>query len=232
MNRSRRLCLPIFAWAVGILLMTCNGPRTLQESESVSPTLRDPGVIALVPFFVSRPDTPGQQLVRCPRCEGYMTVGEIAPEAPQVITSLFRRALSRDGYTLIAPEMVDKLLPALVNLEENPEVLAKTLASPVKANTVLMGWIFRYKERIGSDWGAREPASVAFAVFLFDGQNGRMLWRTKFDETQRPLSENVLGLPAFLRRGGRWVDASGLASDGVNVVLMKFPGRAQIRVNR
>ncbi len=232
MNRSRRLCLPILLWVVGIFFMACNGSRTLRESKSLSPTVRDPGVIALVPFFVSRPDTPGQQLVRCPRCEGYMTVGEIAPEGPEVITSLFRRALSRDGYTLIAPEMVDESLPALVNLEGNPEVLAKTLASPVKADTVLMGWIFRYQERIGSDWGARQPASVAFVVFLFDGQDGNMVWRAKFDETQRPLSENILGLPAFLRRGGRWVDAKRLASDGVSVVLIKFPGKDQIRVNR
>lgn len=211
--------------------MTCNGPR-VRDSESVSPTGEDPGIIILVPFFVSRPEEPGRLLVRCPRCEGYLTVGQVAPEGPAIVTGLFRRDLSRDGYNLVAPEMVERVLSKVGHLEGRPEVLAQRLASALNADSVLMGWIFQYRERIGSDWGARRPASVTFVAFLFDGKDGRLLWRAKFDETQRPLSEDILGFPSFIRRGGRWVSAKELASDGVNLILLRFPGQGEVKVNR
>jgi len=231
MNIHRRIGLSIVIWTVGISVMTCNRPG-VRDSESVSPTVEDPGIIVLVPFFVSRPEAPGRLLVRCPRCEGYMTVGEVAPEGPAIITGLFRRDLGRDGYNLVAPGMVERALTKVGHLEGRPEVLAQRLASALNADNVLMGWIFQYRERIGSDWGARQPASVTFVALLFDGKDGRLLWRAKFDETQRPLSEDILRFPSFIRRGGRWVSAKELASDGVNLVLLRFPGKGEVKVNR
>jgi len=223
MRIRRRICSMTIIGTVGIFLVGCNG-TAVRESESIAPSYRNPGIIALVPFFVGRPDTTGQRLARCPRCEGYIVVGEIAPEVPQIVTSLFRRRLILDQYNLVAPEMVADTLPTSRSLEEQPEVLAQRLAPRVKADSVLVGWVFRYRERIGGPWAAQEPASVAFVAILFNAKDGRLLWRGKVDETQEPLSENVLKFSSFVRRGGRWLTAKQLAADGTNRLLMSFPG--------
>ncbi|NIQ39819.1 MAG: hypothetical protein GTN81_14705 [Proteobacteria bacterium] len=215
---------------VATIMLGCNGSMG-REVRTMSTTLENPGIVVLVPFFVSRPDKSGRRVVRCPGCEGYMTIGEIAPEGPQVITDHFRRKLSRIGYTLASEEMVEEIFPSLRHLEQKPGVLAQKIALELQADSVILGWTFQYRERIGGDWGAERPASVTFVAVLLDGRSGRLLWHSKFDETQRPLSENILHLPTFLRRGGRWVTASELASDGVGHVLLRFPGRDDVRVN-
>lgn len=231
MGRTGRICSVVMIGIVGVLLMSCGG-ATVRESESMVPSHRDPGVIALVPFSASRPDTSGGRLVRFPERGGYITGGEIVPESPQIITGLFRRRLVGKGYNLVSQEMVARELPALRRQEERPGVLAQKLAFQLKVDSVLMGWIFRYRERIGNAWGVEQPASVAFMALLFDGGDGKLLWRGKFDETQKPLSENVLLFFSFVRRGGRWLTAKQLASDGISRILLTFPGEEKVGVNR
>ena len=112
-----------------------------------------------------------------------------------------------------------------------PAIFAKTLGHKLQVDAVLLGWIFHYDERIGNAWGVEQPASVAFAAFLFDGRNGNILWHTGFDETQKALSEDAFQLFSFIRRGGKWITARQLASEGVGRVFVTFPGREPKRVN-
>ena len=79
---------------------------------------------------------------------------------------------------------------------------------------VLLGRVERYEERIGSDWSVNRPASVAFRLLLMETSTGRVVWKGSFDETQQPLSENLLTLKTFLRRKARWVTAEDLAQSG------------------
>ena len=228
-----RISGSVFSW-VGValfgLLTSCAAPSGSGGVRTVA-GLRDPGIIAIVPFFVSQLESKDQGLVRCPKCMEYTAAGEVLAEGPQVITRLFRQGLITKGHDLVPPDAVASTFFAIREQGQEPEILAQQLASEIEANSVLMGWIFRYAERVGSAWGARKPASVAFAVFLFDGR-GRLLWRGKFDETQEALSENVLKLGSFVRRGGRWLTAEQLAADGVGLTLLTFPGGEAEQVNR
>jgi hypothetical protein len=171
-------------------------------------------------------------LVRCPRCEEYVVAGEVLQEAPGMLTSLFRQRLTALGHNLIPQERVANAFPVWRDLEEQPEVLAQRLAHEVRADSVLVGWILRYEERVGNAWGVQRPASVAFAAFLWSARDGGLLWRGHFDETQKPLSENVLDVFSFLRRGGRWLTASQLVSDGISRALLTFPAGEGVMVNR
>jgi hypothetical protein len=140
--------------------------------------------------------------------------------------------LITSGRVLVSQETLGKALRMIPEQGQDPEVLTQRLGSEMKVNSVLMGWVFRYSERMGNAWGARKPASVSFGAVLFDGRDGKLLWRGKFDETQKALSENLLNLGSFVRRGGRWLTARQLAADGVNRVLLNFPGEGQVGVNR
>jgi len=72
------------------------------------------------------------------------------------------------------------------------------------------------------------PASVSLAIHLVGVKEGRILWRGLFQETQQPLSENILKFTAFLRRRGRWLTAKDLASVGMDEALVSFPAAIEM----
>jgi hypothetical protein len=56
----------------------------------------------------------------------------------------------------------------------------------------------------------------------------KMMWIGKFDETQRPLSENLLKMGAFVRRKASWLTAAELSSVGMDEMLKRFPGSKEL----
>lgn len=60
-----------------------------------------------------------------------------------------------------------------------------------------------------------QPASVIIDLYLIDVNNKRIVRRFHFDETQQPLSENVLNAGTFIKRGGKWVKAMELADEAL-----------------
>ena len=85
----------------------------------------------------------------------------------------------------------------------------------VPADLLLVPQVFQWRERKGGDWGADEPAKVVFDLYLVDVQNQKLLDRFHFEREQQSLSENLLGLGRFIRRGGQWVTAEALAREGI-----------------
>ncbi|MBW2247657.1 MAG: hypothetical protein JRF62_10810, partial [Deltaproteobacteria bacterium] len=83
--------------------------------------------------------------------------------------------------------------------------------------------IFRFRERVGGKYSVDLPASVAFDIHLIRVSDGRLLWNDHFDETQRPLSENLFQLGPFLQRKARWITANEMAVSGLKDVLKSFP---------
>ena len=232
MRTRRSIGLWLGTALVGLFMLGGATTGGVPEKTSAVPSHRDPGVIAVLPFFASGAEPRDGRFLRCPSCLGYTAAGEVLPEGPQVITRLFRQRLITGRRVLVSQETLEEALRMIPEQGPRTEVLIQRLASEIKVNSVLMGWVFRYSERVGNAWGARNAASVSFGAVLFDGRDGKVLWRGKFDETQKPLSENVLNLGSFVRRRGRWLTARQLAADGVNRVLLNFPGEGQIGVNR
>ena len=72
-----------------------------------------------------------------------------------------------------------------------PREVARLANERFGAQAVVLGSVARYRERTG---GAQESgaASVWFEVALYTAPEGEKLWSGVFNETQRPLSENVL----------------------------------------
>jgi hypothetical protein len=92
----------------------------------------------------------------------------------------------------------------------------------VYADAVMTGRMLRYRERVGGDIGVQSPASVAFILELIDVQRGDVIWSTRFDETQKGLSENILSLGDIRERGLRWLTAEQLAQDGVRKIIYQL----------
>src|SRR2546422_2675991 len=92
---------------------------------------------------------------------------------------------------------------------------ARKLGEFVYADAVISGRVVRYRERVGGDFGVKSPASVAFVLDLRDARRGDVVWSARFDETQRPPTENIFGIGEFAQRGARWLSAEELMREGV-----------------
>ena len=89
----------------------------------------------------------------------------------------------------------------------------------VYADAVMMSRLQRYRERVGDEWGAKSPASVAFILDLVDVRRGDIVWTARFDETQKSLSESIFSLGDIGERGVRWLSADQLAQEGVKKAI-------------
>ncbi len=69
------------------------------------------------------------------------------------------------------------------------------------ADGVLVGFVYRYKERVGKAYGVESPASVAFDIHLIRVADGRTIWSAHFDETQQSLGDNLFKLGSFSLAG-------------------------------
>ncbi|HWP91932.1 MAG TPA: hypothetical protein VNN20_07030 [Thermodesulfobacteriota bacterium] len=140
------------------------------------------------------------------------------------------------GIEFISPQSSSEELTRV--REDNPILLDKSAVveagKNLGADAVLFGYISEYKEREGGELGVSSAASVAFSVQLLNTVDGQILWEDYFAETQRPLSENLLEVRKFLRRGAKWITADDLAKEGVvevvnelNMFLVKFSAAAE-----
>jgi TolB-like protein len=100
----------------------------------------------------------------------------------------------------------------LANMQDN----ALKLGRQVSADAVVYGTVTRYQERVGSDYAAKSPAAVAFALHLVDIHNGVVLWTARYARQQEALTQNIFNVGNFLANRGRWVHAHDLAERGID----------------
>jgi hypothetical protein len=100
----------------------------------------------------------------------------------------------------------------------------RKIGEMVYADALIVGRMERFRERIGNEWGAKTPASVAFILNLVDVRRGDVIWSARFDETQRPLSDNIFALGNVGDRGIRWLTAEQLTQEGVRRAIAQLHG--------
>ena len=164
---------------------------------------------------------------RCPICGKVFMTGEVAEDAEHLLTEqLFILLKDRKDIQLIPASQSQGVVSDLLsedqkNLSER-DLLVET-GRVLKADWVLSGFIFRFRERVGGKYSVDLPASVAFDIHLIRVADGRSLWNEHFDETQKPLSENLFQLGSFLQRKARWITANDMAVSGLKDILKSFP---------
>ena len=128
----------------------------------------------------------------------------------------------------VAPVVADPQLGSLVPSEAPGFVTAQLLAAlqaqgglrvvDEGADASLGGQIRRWSQREGTTTGVRRPASVWLVLELTD-REGRVIWNGVYEETQPPLSEDLLSFSRAWGRGFRWVTAEELAEYGVRELV-------------
>ena len=91
------------------------------------------------------------------------------------------------------------------------------------ADAVVLGAVYRFRERSGESMGSTHPASVGFDVRIVSAPAGLPLWSGLFDETQVAFSANLLRAPRYPGGGMRWLSAEELARFGAGEVAQTVP---------
>jgi hypothetical protein len=166
--------------------------------------------------------------VRCPICGKVFTTGTVSRGAAGMLTDqLFMILNKRNDFELIPSGHAQGVMTDLLagsQKEINERELAVETGRILHADAVLVGYLYRFKNRIGTEYAVDSSASVAFDLHLIRLKDGRVLWSGGFDETQRPLSDNLFRLGAFLKRKAKWVTAKEMAVSALENMLKTFPG--------
>jgi TolB-like protein len=199
--------------ALALVVSGCSvSPGNLQSKYSADLEVRKIRRIAVLPPALT---TPGQKpkgpFASAPTTEAKGT----DKETPEVVLtrSMYSSMISMPDWQIVSESEVREVGQSAAT--ESDAARLKRIGEMVYADAVLTGRILRYRERIGDEWGAKSPASVAFVIDLVDVRRGDVIWSARFDETQKSLSENIFAIGEISQRGVRWLTAEQLTHEGV-----------------
>ena len=141
----------------------------------------------------------------------------LPPDAGAAITGQIYRVLAHRSEFRFVPDVAvaDALRREAVRQVPDRVARAVALGKAVGAEGVIFGRVSRFRERVGTEFGATQPAAVSFDLGLVVVSTGDVIWEGRFDQTQEPLSANLLNWWMFWRGGPRWFTARELAGLGV-----------------
>jgi len=136
-------------------------------------------------------------------------------DGSQVMDGLMKQVLAgKSGVRFVSAAQIGTKGGAVKNLEA-----ARRIAAQQGCTAVLETTLSRYTERVGGDYGVKQPAAVTFAYKLYEVGEGRVLCHGRFDEQQQSVMENLLTLPKAKSRGFIYLTAEELARDGLQEKL-------------
>ena len=145
-------------------------------------------------------------------------------EAGLAVTAQLYRVLADQTEFRLVPDLTvaDVLETPTLRAADGLAARAVALGKEVGADGVIFGRVFRFQKRVGTEFGASQPASVWFELQLMAVDSGEVVWRGSYDKTQEPLSSNLLNWWMFWRAGPRWLSAGELAGLGVDELFPRM----------
>jgi hypothetical protein len=184
--------------------------------------------IAVVPFQQIAPESSASGVVRCPLC-GLIFSASTSTGTPEKISErlfLERVQERRPRFAIIEG---DRVAGAYRRISSDSVTISlrkalRDVGNELGAEAIVVGYVYRFRERKGNSYTVEQPASVAFDIHLLRVSDGELVWRGAFDRTQTSLMEDLMQITSFFREKGRWVTAEELAEEGIQEILKTFPG--------
>lgn len=211
-----------------VLIGGCRAGKAPKRADKIGPGST---VTKIVVMGYQEALPPGGQpgSVRDPSSGTVFMAEAVPPEAVKKMTSIVFQSLAEDKrYELVSPGQAIGVYNRIVASDSDVGIDSKRLLQKVGrtfgADAVLSGFIYRWREREGAEFGVNRSASVAFDLQLTRPEDGAVVWRRKFDKTQKSLTENILDISTFVDGRGRWMTAEELARIGLRAILADMPG--------
>jgi hypothetical protein len=226
MRKMKRILRIWLMWGFSLVALI-SGLTPLWTSEGRAETKPS---MAILPFLIERVGDPVRGAV-CPICKRASGKGDISPGSQNILTRLLQDKMEAIGAFKVLPlEKVEEAFSQTDKREYEIKFMRSSiqLGKALSMDFVFVGYLFRFVERIGSHLGAERPASVGFDIHLIRLKDEKMVWEGRFDETQKPLSENLFKIGSFVRRKASWLTAEELSSVGMDEMLRRFPGPKEL----
>jgi hypothetical protein len=179
--------------------------------------------IAVIPFQQIAPEEVQSGAVRCPVCGVIFSATKAVGSPETVIETRFLEQLekSKPKFSVIAGERVAGVFRRVSTSSLKTPLLQilRDVGSELGAEGIVIGYVYRFRERVGEPFAVEKPASVAFEIHLIRVEDGVLVWRDAFDRTQSSIMEDLLQASSW-----KWVTAEELAAGGVKQILKTFPG--------
>ena len=217
----------LWYWIVGIWLVLTIASA---HSASIDSARVDLSVSkkALMPFLVGKlesPDALSAKPLSKPLDQMVVDYRGLPDGSDVIMNRLVSQALAkRYPDSMIAFDTVTETYEKIMHdpTLDTPRKLAVRLGEKVDADIILVGTIWRFRQKGTLEGVPDSPSSVGFALYLVDVKNGMRLWRGSFDGTQKALTEDVLGGVKQIGMGLRWLTAEELAQHGIKSLLLKL----------
>ena len=173
--------------------------------------------------------------LKCPFSGQVYLTGEVSEGATDFLAKNLKAIIkSRTLFTVLPENLTNNLLSNFISGFisghiagdkdiKSERVLLMEAGRLADADVVLAGYLYRFKQRAGTSYAAESPASVAFAIYLINVSDGKILWSGHFDETQHSLSDNLFEIGSFFKRGGKWITSEKMALSGLEEITKTFP---------
>ncbi len=222
--RPRLLLWPLIG-ACLLLVGSCHLFRSASPTEEGALPVINKVVVVGFQAAMSQGEEP--EVVQDPLTGAVFSAEPVSRSVAQEMNkSLFEALVAQAKYELIPPNQAKGVLSGIAGLDsdlgEGPLEILQKVGERFGADAVLAGYIYRWREREGGDYSVRRPASVAFDLHLIKVGDGAIVWKGRFDKTQRSLSENVFDVGTFIQGGGRWMTAQKLAILGLRKLLTEL----------
>jgi hypothetical protein len=220
LTKRPHIHLGLLSFLLLMFFSSCQSVKEKIPQEKPSPPkIHRMVVVGFLPAM-SKWDEP--KIVRSP-ISGAVFFAEPVPEkaVKGLTASLFDRIVEEKRFDLISPGQARGAYSSLKLSDvvgKEIDIIQK-IGLAFSAEAVLIGYVYRFREREGTDYAVNRAASVAFDLYLIGPQDGVVFWKGKFDKTQQHLSQNILDAGTFMKGQGRWMTAEKLAEIGLEGVL-------------
>ena len=118
----------------------------------------------------------------------------------------------------------DQLESLLGNVTGTNRKLVQVAGEKLNCHSALLITLERYRERLGDEYSTTDPASLAFEYQMVNVADGKVICFGQFDETQKPVSENVLAIGQAFKRGFKWITVADLTGEALKRKFAACPG--------
>ncbi len=227
----RKLIAGMIGFSAACLTLALDHGGYMAQTQAIQESQSDPAVaqIALMPFLMGQLESPNAPIAK-PLSQSFTRLviddREMPEDADRIMTQIVHAELKLRVEERLLP--TDRVIDAYRTLLADPTIdtprkRAVRLGELLEADLVMVGTVWRFREKGALTDLPDSPASVGFALYLVDVDTGVRIWRGSFDGTQKALTQDVLRGLKQLDMGLHWLSAEELARYGVKSVLRKLP---------